>query len=670
MCGIAGIAGEFVPGLIQRMNQAQGHRGPDGRGVHVDPELKIGLGHVRLAILDLSPAAAQPMISADGRYAIVYNGEIYNFAELRRDLEKNGMVFRSSGDTEVLLKGLIQYGESFISRLNGIFAFAFCDMRERTILLARDPAGVKPLYFVEPKPGVLLFASEIKALFAYPGLKREPNFSALKEHLARGHASGVHTALAGVKRLPPGSSMNWAIQGGFGRINPYWRYVPSEPAENDYERAVSDLHDCIQRAVGRQMVSDVPVGSFLSGGLDSSLITGFARQETKREFRCYTIGCGGEDNVDGTSDDAWYARRLAERWRLPYVEQRLQPELANLLPKLIWHMDEPLVDPAIISCFLICQRAKQDGTPVLLSGQGADELFGGYPRYQVLHSMRLLERCPPAMRSMLASAARDIPGSRKGTLGACLRRIKRVLRTAADTEPVRFLAHASAVDDPTIDSILSADLRGSLGQYDSMQYGRNVISASPFAGDNRYIFRDLTDYLPNHNLLYVDKMGMAVGLETRVPLLDVELLRWVPGLPFNWKVSGSRTKRILRDAALSVVPSEIIRRPKAGFKAPYRKWLRHDLDLMWQELASDTAVKSRGWFDPSALRLTRERAQAGRDDTYMLQWAVLTLELWARQFLDRNPAEAQPGRSSHLPIDITEITEREHATTHATTQVR
>ena len=340
MCGIAGLVGGFVPGLMARMNAAQAHRGPDGQGVFEDSAAEAGLAHVRLAILDTSDLAAQPMYGASGS-VLAYNGEIYNFKELRRELEGAGEHFSSTGDTEVLLRGLERWGEPFIERLNGIFAFALWDRRRRELLLARDPLGVKPLYLAEPKPDAVLFASEMKALFAYPGLRREADLDALQQHLAYSYASGDRTSLRGIRRLEPGHLLRWSAATRNWQTRRYWR--PSFGTwTGSHDDATEALRGALTLASQRQLVSDVPVGAFLSGGLDSTIVTTLAAPAARRGFRCYTIKYAADDNkLDRVANDAWYARRVADRLRLELAQIELKPDMASLWPRLLWHMDEP-----------------------------------------------------------------------------------------------------------------------------------------------------------------------------------------------------------------------------------------------------------------------------------------------------------------------------------------
>jgi asparagine synthase (glutamine-hydrolysing) len=620
------------------MNLVQRHRGPDGAGIFADAAAEVALAHTRLAILDLSGAAAQPMHSPDGRYVLIFNGEIYNFRELRAELKQRGHSFVSTGDTEVLLHGLREEGRAYLSRLNGMFALALWDRQERELLLARDPLGVKPLYYSIPKPGTLLFASEIKALCAHPAQRREPDFAVLQQHLAYGHAAGDRTALEGVRRLEPGCLLRWRNQTRTPQIESFARWPFRQPGIEPRDGAAAYLREIIGTAVNRQLVSDVPLGVFLSGGLDSSLITAFSARSLDRKVQCYTITYPSTDNqLDRADEDIGCARLMARQLGVTLQEIELRPKVAELWPKLIWHLDEPIADPAAIACHLVCQFARSTGTKVLLSGQGADELFCGYPRYWVMGRTRWLRAAPEPIRAAIATASHYLPGARTGALGAFLRRLRRGLSGLGETSERQFLGYCANTEEQAIQSILSPAVRQALGERSFADDCLRRMEERGLSGLQKFRERDLAAYLPNHNLCYTDKIGMASSVEARVPFLDLEVVAQSLSYPDKSLVDGSRTKAILREAARGIVPDTIIRRPKAGFGAPYRSWLRHDLADLWNDLTSESVVAHRGWFDYKSLLKARARSQNGQDDLYMLQWAVLTVELWAREFIDKNP---------------------------------
>jgi asparagine synthase (glutamine-hydrolysing) len=639
MCGIAGLAGGYIPGLVARMNEAQKHRGPDGDGIFEDPQSQIALGHVRLSVLDLSNAAKQPMGTRDGRFILIYNGEIYNYRELRKELESKGEQFSSSGDTEVLLSGLAMEGVGFLQKLNGIFAFAFWDSLKKELLLARDPLGVKPLYLAEPAPGNLAFASEIKALLVDPRVDRSPDFVALLQHLSFCHSSGTRTALKTIRRLEGGHFLRWTGESKSYRISSFWK-PQFHRSPRSYADAVDSLRIAAKRAVARQLVSDVPVGAFLSGGLDSTLLASLVTPEIKSEFRCYTVTYPSEENrLDRAEEDGPFAQRVARRLAVPHLECEIKPNVVDLWPTLLYYLDEPIADPAAIACYLISNVARTHRTKVLLSGQGADELFGGYPRYQAMSATRIFGSMPSFIRRAVSSWGRSLPGAREGRIGAKLRRIRRVLSTIEMDPDRRFMSYCANTPDEAALRVLSPEFRNEIhGTLPTDECIRHMNEVG-LDGVDRWLERDLKVYLPNHNLLYTDKMSMAVGVEARVPLLDMELVNLATSMPPEWKVNQGTTKMVLRDASKGIVSEEVLNRPKAGFGAPYRKWLRYDLSEMWNDLTSPSGVRLRGWFDPVELQRIRNVSQSGQEDLYMLQWAVLTVELWARQFMmSRNSA--------------------------------
>jgi asparagine synthase (glutamine-hydrolysing) len=330
---------------------------------------------------------------------------------------------------------------------------------------------------------------------------------------------------------------------------------------------------------------------------------------------------------------------VADRLKLSHIKWEIKPEVADLWPRLLYHLDEPIADPAAIACYLISKLARNNQTKVLLSGQGADELFAGYPRYRVMNATSLSDCLPSSLKKLVAWGGSSLPGAREGKFGAYIRRIRRVLVSLEKNPDRRFMSYCANTPDEAVLGILSPEVRRQIGAILPSDQCIRHMDQVGLTGVDRWLERDLTTYLPNHNLLYTDKMSMAAGVETRVPLLDLELVNMVTAMPVDWKVRGGMTKAILRDACRGIVPDKVIDRPKAGFGAPYRKWLRYDLAEMWEDLTSERVVQRRGWFDHLGLKRIRELSQTGKQDLYMLQWAVLTIELWARQFIDRNPAK-------------------------------
>ena len=413
----------------------------------------------------------------------------------------------------------------------------------------------------------------------------------------------------------------------------FWKARFDATRESSLGDDAAELRGLVKEAVSRQMVSDVPVGAFLSGGIDSSVIVSEAALD--RGFPTFTISYDrGENKIDQMVEDQPYAKTIADLVGAEHTEIQVDAEISKLLPELIWHMDEPIADPAIITCYLISKCASEQNTIVLLSGQGADELFAGYPRYQAMNAMHALTKMPAALKNFSAKFAEKLPGGMPGFSGVWLRRIRRVLREINRSPVDQFLNYCQATPNGEISRILSDDFRAAVGEIDPARQCREGIEAGEAKGLNGYLNRDFSVYLPNHNLLYTDKMGMATGIEARVPLIDNELIDFANRLSDASKIRGSRTKVALKEASRGMIPDEIIDRPKAGFGAPFRKWLKHDLEELWNDTFSRDSVARRGWFNYDRLQAVREDSKSGRSDLYMLQWAALTAEIWAQKFID------------------------------------
>ncbi len=652
MCGICGTAGFTDRSLLEEMTSIISHRGPDDAGIYISSAAQIGLGNRRLSIIDLSPAGHMPMCNEDGRIWLTYNGEIYNFRDLRRDLEGRGHHFKSNTDSEVLIHGYEQWGLDMLARLNGMFAFALLDLRQSnrspTLLLARDRFGIKPLYYTQVKER-LLFASEIKALLLCQDVRRKMNLESLHRYMALRWVPGPETMLEGVYKLPPAHYLLWED----GRISSasYWeiRY------EVDDHRSAADLAEelrtILASAVDRHMISDVPLGVFLSGGIDSSTILALASEKTRQPVSAYTIAFRPEDGrLEQSSDDPKYSRLAARHFGADYHEIVVQPAVADLLPQLVWHMDEPVADAAAISTYLICHAARPE-LKVLLSGQGADEIFAGYRVYLSQRLSAPLAKLPLWVREgpirgalgLLPRLSEKRLGVHPGLLLAAHRFLDKLLRTASLSEEERyFLMHAYQTDlelsdfySPELSAILAGSTAAArhLAHFGAIDHGDAL---------TRMLYVDLKTFLPDLNLTYSDKMSSAVSVEVRVPFLDNEVVDFGARLHPSLKLRRLTSKYILKRAMKGVLPPEIISRRKAGFGAPLRNWLRGDLRPMVEELLSDHSVKSRGYFDPAAVRQMVEENRRGIADHSSRIWILLTLELWCRSFLDREPGLEKP----------------------------
>lgn len=645
MCGIAGICGRwFQPGLTDRMVAAIAHRGPDGVGVFEDEGAHIGLGHARLAILDLTDRAQQPMRSQDERYVLSYNGEIYNFRELKSDLESKGERFTSTGDTELLLKGLIRYGPDYLERLNGIFAFAFWDCEKRELLVARDHMGVKPLYFSATDAG-FAFASELKALLAIPGLSRNLDHKALHGYLAHLWGASPRTPLQAAEKVEPGMAM--IVRDG--RIARRWRYYEQpygRPALAESEDEIAEaLRDRLGEAVRRQMVSDVPLGAFLSGGLDSSAVVAFmVAAEGGAEIPCYTIE-SEEGGKDGFAADLPYARKVAQHLGTKLTELTIEPGSIERLPEMLYHLDEPQADPAPINALLISEQAQRDGLKVLMSGAGGDDVLSGYRRHRLLAMQERLRMLPRSIRQMLASAARAVADGDAGMRIASIPAIRRGLKGAVgvDEEGDRRLASYFLWGSETMRrSLYSPEMAGATADADASAPLLAALERIPGEKDplNRLLFLDAQFFLADHNLNYTDKTGMAAGIETRVPLIDIDLLDYVTRIPARYKQKGAVGKSIFKKAMAGILPDDVIYRPKTGFGAPLRHWMRHDLSPMVDDVTSRRSLTERGLFDPKTVARLIELDRNGTVDASYTLFSLVCIELWCRIFVDGSPATA------------------------------
>jgi len=644
MCGICGTAGFAQRESLNRMIDLMAHRGPDDRGVFVSPDRAFGLGNCRLSIIDLSASGHMPMSNEDGAIWLSYNGEIYNFPSLRTELEARGHRFRSRTDSEVLIHGYEQWGPALFERLNGMFAMALVDLRNRPgeLLLARDRFGVKPLYYAQLNDN-LIFASEIKALLSIPGVPRELDLDSLHRYLAFLWVPGPETMFKQIYKLAPGHYLQW--RDGSCAIRSYWD-VQFEPMQVKDEREISlQLRDIFGRAVKRHLISDVPLGIFLSGGLDSSAIVAMAAESTSEPLSTYSIGYRPEDSIlEQSVEDAASARQVAQRFGTRHHEIVVEPNVVDLLPKVIWHLDEPVADPAAISTYLICRAARSE-VKALLSGQGGDEVFAGYRVYGLDHLARMLHAIPPQFRNGTATSALDIllrlkgriPGVSAGLVLGVHRYLSKLL-ASADLEPEqRFIFSRSYYTDDQQRALYAPELRNHLK--DAVAGDRHIayfakVPAADFV--NRMLYVDTKTFLPELNLTYSDKLSSAASVEVRVPFLDNEIIEFMAQVPADTKLRGLKTKYLLRRALEGKLPSRVLRRRKAGFGAPIRTWLRRDLRDLVDDTLSNDALRRRGHFDVPAVRNLITEDREGRADNAFRIWALLTLELWQRAFID-NP---------------------------------
>lgn len=644
MCGIAGIVSPDPDKYISAMLRAIEHRGRDDEGIWTSEPLPSGqrvcLGHRRLAIIDISRAGHQPMHSADGRYVITFNGEIYNYRELREELKAKGHTFRTETDTEVLLAAFAEWGAACLPRLNGMFAFAIWDNQARTLSLARDHVGIKPLYYAHVPgkagaPGSFLFASEVKAILATGLVERGLNTEALNQFLTFLWAPDPNTLFRGVKTLPAAHVLTF--REGEVSMNEWWDVSFDEIDEGKSEGWWQErVLETLDRVVGMEMVADVPLGSFLSGGIDSSGIVAMMKNHSDgRRISTYTVGIESDDlRYDIIPDDVKWARRVNQHLDTDYHEIMLQPAVAELLPKLVYHMDEPAIDMAIPS-YLVSQSARETLT-VMLSGMGGDEVFAGYPRQLAMKLAGAFDPVPGMLRRpLMKTIASVLPGGLPGRLTAPLRNAKKFARSAGLDFEERYLGYGTYFTDEARQRLYTGEMQAATRGFDAYaahrRYFDRVKNAAPL---NRLLYVDLKTFLPCLNLITTDKTSMAVNLEVRVPFLNREMIEMTARMPPELKLHGFKRKYILKRALEKVLPHVVVWRKKAGFGAPIRSWLRGALRPMVDDLLSEETIRRRGLFRPEEVRRIIDANLSGREDYNLQVFQLLNLELWQRQFMD------------------------------------
>jgi asparagine synthase (glutamine-hydrolysing) len=626
VCGIYGIfqldGSPADATLMPAMGRLTEHRGPDDEGLHADGPCSIGMR--RLSIIDLA-GGHQPLSNDDGSLWLVCNGEIYNFRELRQQLERLGHRFKTSSDSEVILHGYAQYGDEVVHRLNGMFAFALWDARRQRLIIARDRLGIKPVYLYRDARR-LAFASEAKALLALPGVSAEIDPVALHSYLNLGYVAAPLSMFRGIGKLPPASLL--VVERERVAERRYWRVpatIDRRPSEAEW---VERVRTRLDESVRMQMVSDVPIGAFLSGGIDSSTVVGFMAAHSDQPIRTYAIGFAGTA-ADEFYNELPYARRIADAFATQHHEIVVRPDVVTLLPRLLWHMDEPIADTAFITTFLVSQFARRDVT-VILSGVGGDELFGGYRRYLGNHYQAAFERLPAWARRMASAVGERLPSDRHSPLLNLSRLAKGFLASAGLPFEERYRSYVQVFPVQEAERLLR--INGS---------ARPDFIATAFehaGGDdalNRMLVVDAETQLPDDLLALTDKMSMATSLECRVPLLDHELVELAASMPEEIKIRGGRLKHVLKKAVADMLPRDILERKKRGFGTPMGAWLKRDLAPLTRGLLSESVIRARELFHPQAVQELIALHEANRVDGTDRLLALMNLEIWSRLYLDR-----------------------------------
>ncbi|EKV32741.1 Asparagine synthetase [Caenispirillum salinarum AK4] len=642
MCGIVGIyharADHPVDqALLHAMNESQHHRGPDGGGLFAEDG--VGLGHRRLSIIDVG-GGAQPLFNEDGSVVVVYNGEIYNFAELFEELRARGHVFRTHCDTEAIVHAWEEWGEDCVRRFRGMFAFAIWDRRRHTLFLARDRLGIKPLYWARTTGGALVFGSELKSLLCHPGLSRAIDPLAVEDYFAYGYVPDPRTIYQSVHKLEPGHTL--CIR----RDDPappcprqYWDVSFGAGGPRRMDDAVGELRARLKEAVGIRMIAEVPLGAFLSGGVDSSgVVAMMARQSSDPVDTC-SIGFAQVDH-----DESPHAAKVAERWKTNHRTRRVDPDSFDLIDSLAAMYDEPFADSSAMPTFRVCQLAREKVT-VALSGDGGDEVFAGYRRHR-WHALeeRVRGLVPPGMRRPVF-----------GALGALYPKMDwapKPLRAkttfqALGRETVEGYFHAvSVLPDHLRARLYSPGLKARLGAYHAADVLRRHMEAAPTDHPlSRVQYADMKTYLPGDILTKVDRTSMAVALEVRVPLLDHHFVEWAGTVPPEMKLIGREGKAVLKKALEPDVPHDVLYRPKMGFAVPLAKWLRGPLKDRLREAVNGPVLADSGLFDRAFLSTLAEQHISGRNDHSAALWSVLMFEA----FLRRQQAEVPVSLGTDTP---------------------
>jgi asparagine synthase (glutamine-hydrolysing) len=649
MCGITGFvesssvaapfSAEARRDLIHRMCHVIRHRGPDDEGV-LDEDCTgtaegVALGMRRLSIIDLSKGH-QPIHNEDRSVWIVFNGEIYNFRELRSELEGAGHRFYTATDTEAIVHAYEQWGTGAIRRLRGMFGLAIWDRRSKKLVLARDRVGIKPLHYAIAG-GRLYFASELKSLLEAPDVPRDLSLDALNHYLSFLYTPRDASIFASVRKLPPGHLLTW--QDGRVEIEQYWQLPPDEGYGGSEADATHDLRAVLTDAVRSHLVSDVPVGAFLSGGIDSSLVVGLMTEASGSRVKTFSIGFD-----EPAFDELDHARRVATHFNTDHHEFRVRPDGVAILDQLVAHFDEPFADSSAIPMWYVSAMARRHVT-VVLSGDGGDELFGGYDRYLPHPRVVTFDRCsPPALRRLAGIVAARLPHGARG---------KNFLRHVARDDQGRYLDSIRFFSSDEKDSLLTPEARRTLREPDpEVRLASHFDRYAGLPWPSRMMRFDTETYLPEDVLTKVDRMSMAHSIESRVPLLDNEVVAFASRLPWGMKIRGGRRKHLLKEVAATILPREIIERPKQGFGVPLGAWFRGSLRELFTDTLLSRASLQRGYFNVRFLQnLVNEHLSGKRDHTLRL-WQLVVLERWHQQYVDHATGNRFPLCAPSVPLEV------------------
>lgn len=638
MCGITGAIWTepdlaIDRSVLQRMTDLLRHRGPDDGGFYLsqyrvrppyEPLPGVALGHRRLSIIDVA-GGHQPLCNEDETVWLVFNGEIYNFAALRHRLEGSGHRFRTDSDSETIVHLYEDEGVDCFRHLNGMFAIAIWDQRQRRLVLGRDRLGQKPLVY-RREPGRLSFASELKSLLEVPGTPREIDPNALDEYLTYQYVPHPNTIFRGINKLPPG---HFAVfQDDQFRVDAYWQ--PDFQTQHNLRPgdAVGQLRELLTSSVELRLQSEVPLGAFLSGGIDSSLIAAIAQQKSAGELKTFSIGFPVKEY-----DETRYARMVAEHLGTAHQEFRVEPDSVSILSKLVWHYDEPFADSSAIPTWYVSQMTRQHVT-VALSGDGGDELFAGYPRYKAVAIAAALDRAWPLRKIFGHSFWQRLPSSTRQK--SVLRRFKRFCQVLKTPPLRRYLDWIGIFKETQRAALYSDEFLANMSNFDPIAFLQVAMKRCKQRDPvTAFSLMDLMTYLPCDLMTKVDIASMAHSLECRQPFLDYRLVEFAASLPVNLKYRFGTGKRLLRAAFGDRLPREIWTRPKMGFGVPLEHWFRHELKELAQDVLLDATAAERGFFRPEYVQDMLQQHLSGQANHSSCLWALLVFELWMRQWCDR-----------------------------------
>lgn len=633
MCGIAGQVrrgGQAVdPQLIDGISAAQEHRGPDSRGQYLAPG--VGFGIQRLRIIDLK-TGDQPIFSEDGQVAVVLNGEIYNFRELRRELEAQGHRFQTASDTEVIAHAYEEHGSGCVRRLHGMFALAIWDARRRRLTLARDRVGKKPLFY-SVRGDTISFASELGALLADREIPRDLDPGALDAYFAYRYVPAPLCAFAAVRKLQPAHTLVFDDEGM--SIDRYWSLDYSRNLDLSDDEAAGEIRSQLQRAVDRRLVSDVPLGAFLSGGIDSASVVAAMAHTSAQPVKTFSIGFEGELN------ELPLARAVAERFGTEHHELMVEPNAIEVIPQIVRHYGEPFADATAVPTFFLAQMARRHVT-VALNGDGGDETFGGYTRYVSQLSAARLDRIPATIRALGSRAAHLIPPS--GRIDSTRSRARRLGATLVLDPSARYFAYVTNLIGLTREALYTPEFQAQVTDSGVELFVEDIWQRSSATSlVDRMLDVDVSHYLPDDLLTKVDIATMACSLEGRSPFVDHELMEFAASLPARLKVKGAQKKVGLRLAMRGVVPDEVLDAPKRGFRPPLAQWFRGELEGFAREVLLDPRARERGYVRPDRVEQLLDRHSREEVDAARGIWTLLMFELWQREFVDAPAPEALVG---------------------------